>query len=43
VYYENLVEKMIATMSSSMKVGIKLKGKVANKGIELGTTTERRS
>lgn len=27
-------------MSSAMKVGIKLKGKVANKGTKLGTTIE---
>jgi hypothetical protein len=36
VYYEKLVENLIATMSSAMKVGIKLKGKVANKGTKLG-------
>lgn len=33
---------MIAKMSSAMKVGIKLKGKVANKGTKLGTTIETR-
>lgn len=34
---------MIAKMSSAMKVGIKLKGEVANKGTKLGTTIETRS